>query len=182
MTDPKSIDFLITLLITNSSLSFTFQHFKLSFHKSLQENATKLIINLGPKSSLLITENTFAKAHINSIIINGNENGVEHIEISKNAFYENQGNLPELNITNCHTIILRENAFTDESKEQYSEYLINITNATEVNIFKEAFQKSRFHGFFTNIKDLRPQSKAFSGSPDSRVSFFFLLIFVSFYK
>lgn len=56
------------------------------------------------------------------------------------------------------------------SKEQYSEYLINITNSTEVNIFKDAFQKSRFHGFFTNIKDFRPQSKAFYGSPDSRVN------------
>lgn len=86
--------------------------------------AISLNIKLSEKSKLRLDEEVFNTNKVNRILIEGNSNGNEHVEISKNAFRNNAGLYPEIDIYNCYTVVLRERAFSGS----YKQLIFNMIN------------------------------------------------------
>lgn len=62
-------------------------------------------------ATLRLSKDFFVKNKINKIQIEGQPNGTENVEIETNAFVGNDGPFPQIDIVNCHTVVLRKNAF-----------------------------------------------------------------------
>lgn len=98
---------------------------------------------------------------------NSVRNGEERLVIGKGAFDGNNAPLPEIELFNLHTIILKDYAF--ENINHLGEFDLNITEAWDVLISENVFRKTTFQATFNRIRELQLNERSFSGSRDSKV-------------
>lgn len=94
-------------------------------------------------------------------------NGKKQIEIKELTFDGNRGLFPKINLTHCDVIAIRSQSFSSSSDVHLNEFILHINATDEINIFPDAFMQTRFHGFFSNIKELNIQTNAFNNTPES---------------
>lgn len=141
-------------------------------------------IQLGSRSKLHIHEKFLGRSKINHLTVKGNylsnkggnsvRNGQERLEIFKRAFDGNNAPLPEIELLNLHTIILRDHAF--ENINHLGEFDLNITEAWEVTVSESAFKNTIFQATFNRISELQLNERSFSGSKESKIHIMFSYI------
>lgn len=119
--------------------------------------ARQLIFLLDRGTDLKIENGLLTGASINRLTIEGPTNHDGVVEILENAFKENKGPFPDIQLVNIRSIVLHEKAFKGEFK-------LNVTNSQEVHILKRTFRNTQLDGYFRNIQDLRIGEGAFSNS------------------
>uniref|UniRef100_U5EFN3 Putative conserved plasma membrane protein n=1 Tax=Corethrella appendiculata TaxID=1370023 RepID=U5EFN3_9DIPT len=131
---------------------------------TIPQTASSLTIKLEKQTSLIIDKGIFNGNQINRLTIQCYTTfGNEQIEIRRNALEGNSAPLPEIEIFNCRTVIIREKAFHGEIK-------FNVTNCQEVNIYPSAFENCNLLANFNHINDLRMQEKVFKDSVSATVN------------
>ncbi|XP_055846453.1 uncharacterized protein LOC129912281 isoform X2 [Episyrphus balteatus] len=121
----------------------------------IPRKATSLIIKLAPDTSLRMERGLLRDSHINRLLIEGNMIDGEQVEIGSGAFEGNLGPFPDIQIVNCHSVILRSTAFSGELK-------FNIRRSNDVIIYGNAFENTNVKGIFSEINDLRIEEQAFN--------------------
>lgn len=127
--------------------------------------ARQLIFQLVRGTDLKIENGLLEGASINRLTIEGPTNHDGVVEILENAFKDNKGPFPDIQLVNIRTIVLHEKAFKGDFK-------LNVTNSQEVHILKRAFRNTQLDGHFRNIQDLRIGEGVFSNSSATVGSFF----------
>ena len=94
-------------------------------------------------------------------------NGEERLEIGRKAFDGNNAPLPEIELLNLHTIVLRDNAF--ENINNLGEFDLNVTEAWDVMVHENTFRGTIFQATFNRIRELQLNERSFSGSRESKV-------------
>ncbi|XP_059618652.1 uncharacterized protein LOC132263090 isoform X2 [Phlebotomus argentipes] len=114
----------------------------------IPKEAWSLTMHLAKNTRLHIHRDFFQQNHINRILINGTKESEAHVEFMENALQENNGSMLEINIINCHTVVLKNGTFHDENK-------INFTNCREVIVYDGALSQTSFNAVFDNIGHLK---------------------------
>lgn len=135
--------------------------------------ARQLIFNLADSTNLNIENGLLVGATINRLTIRGTTEHYGKVEILENAFKDNKGPFPDIQLVDIRTIVLHERAFQGEFK-------LNVTNSQEVHVLKETFKDTSLEGNFKNIEDLRISEGSFANS-NATVGFYFMF-FIVIYK
>lgn len=78
----------------------------------IQSSAEKLLITLSSDAEFTLDGNVLTQNQLNRIMIQGSGlEGREHVEFKSQAFNDNSGPFPEIEIVNINTVIIRPNAF-----------------------------------------------------------------------
>lgn len=124
----------------------------------IPQKAIALTIKLAPNTNLQLKRGFLQNRTINQLLIEGNMNVGEQVEIDSGAFDGNRGPFPQIEIINCHSVVLRSGAFTA------GELKINIQRSNDVIIFGNAFEGTQVIGTLNGINDLRIEEQAFNKS------------------
>lgn len=117
-------------------------------------HTNSLHVVLGVGTNFILKSGIFKSAKINDLLIVGHLRG-EQVEITSNVF-EDHGPYPDVNITDCGSVIIRTNAFlTGESK-------LTIQRSNDVIISQHAFYNTNLRATFKDIKDLRIEEQSFN--------------------
>lgn len=149
---------------TNTNNTYTVINCDFSANKKLNPNfgpnliippmANALIVKLAPDTNLRMERGLLQSSRINRLLIEGNMIDGEQVEIGSGLFEGNGGPYPDIEIINCHSVILRSSAFPRDFK-------LNIRRSNDVIIYGNAFENSMVWATLSEIADLRIEEQAF---------------------
>lgn len=87
------------------------QHYTLDASKIVDSTAETLLITLASGVEFKLDGNVLTKNRLNRIKIQGSGTDSGHVEIAKNAFNNNSGPFPDIEIVNVESVHIQSGAF-----------------------------------------------------------------------